>query len=98
MMPQLRLWAKMIQCGTHDDHKEPPNVPMITGMSQKRTKRGFLAETFAGAAEAIAKAFSPAPATHSVRHDVGAVGISPGKCTDLREKKFTAVASFARTL
>ena len=45
-MPQLRLWAKMIQCGTHDDFKEPPNVPMITGMSQKRTKRDSLAETF----------------------------------------------------
>ena len=25
--PQLRLWARMIQCGTHDDYEDPPRVP-----------------------------------------------------------------------
>ncbi len=48
----------LIQCGTHDDYKDPPHVPMITGMPQKRLKKDSLAETFAGAAEAITKAFS----------------------------------------
>ncbi len=77
----------MIQCGTHDDYKDPPHVPMIT--SEKRLKKDFLAETFAGAAEAIAKAFSTPqnrPAASSSRPDSGIVGVSPGKCTDLRSK------------
>ena len=79
----------MIQCGTHDDYKDPPHVPMITGMPQKCLKKDSLAETFAGAAEAIAKAFSTPqnrPAASSSRPDSGIVGVSPGKCTYLRSK------------
>ena len=30
-VPQLRLWARMINCGTYDDYNEPPKVPLITG-------------------------------------------------------------------
>ncbi len=66
-----------------------PHVPMITGMPQKCLKKDSLAETFAGAAEAIAKAFSTPqnrPAASSSRPDSGIVGVSPGKCTDLRSK------------
>ncbi len=79
----------MIQCGTHDDYKDSPHVPMITGMPQKRLKKDSLTETFAGAAEAIAKAFSTPqdrPAASSSRPDSGIVGVSPGKCIDLRSK------------
>ena len=35
-IPQLRLWARMIQCGTHDDYDNPPHVPMISGVTPKQ--------------------------------------------------------------
>ena len=37
--PQFRLWARMIQCGTHDDYDDPPRVPMITGILPKRPRK-----------------------------------------------------------
>ena len=30
-VPQLRLWARMVISGTHDDLETPPRVPMIVG-------------------------------------------------------------------
>ena len=27
--PKLRLWAKMIEKGRHDDYDKPPNIPLI---------------------------------------------------------------------
>ena len=32
LLQNLHLWARMIQCGTHDDYDDPPHVPMITGI------------------------------------------------------------------
>lgn len=87
-VPQLKLWARMIDCGTHEDYKDPPNVPMITGTPQRRQKESF-SEVLAGAAETIIKAFSTPqnpPATLNLKSTPGATGISPGKCTDLRSK------------
>lgn len=83
-VPQLRLWARMIYCGTYDDYIEPPRVPMITGSHSQRPKKesAVMVEAFTGAAEAIAKVFSPQPATSSVP----SIGISPSKSTDLRMK------------
>ena len=37
-MPQLRLWARMIHCGTHDDYNVLPAVPMFSGALAKRPK------------------------------------------------------------
>ena len=30
-IPKLRLWAKIIDRGRHEDHDNPPNIPLITG-------------------------------------------------------------------
>ena len=60
-IPQLRLWARMIQCGTYDDYNDPPRVPMITGNPSQHPKRNSLEEAITGAAEAIAKVFTPQP-------------------------------------
>ena len=38
-VPQLRLWARMVVTGIHDDLEEPPQVPMITGITPKRAKK-----------------------------------------------------------
>ena len=60
-VPQLKLWARMIQCGTHDDYEDPPHVPMIIRIPPKRQRKDSIAEAITGAAEAVAKAFTPTP-------------------------------------
>lgn len=80
---QLRLWARMIQCGTHDNYENPPNVPMITGIAPKRHKEN-LSGSLAGAAVAIVKALSPPPLEKKENSDI--VRISPSKKCDLRMK------------
>lgn len=30
--PQLKLWARMLHCGSHTDFVKPPRVPLITGI------------------------------------------------------------------
>lgn len=82
--PQLRLWARMIQCGTYEDYEDPPRVPQITGIVSK--KKESLTEAITGAAVAVAKVFAP-PKTpdHTITTTSGS-GPSPGKCTELRFK------------
>lgn len=84
--PQLKLWARMLHCGTYDDYDDPPRVPMITGTLPKRTKKDSFAEALTGAAEAVVKVLSPRPV--SVLSESNSVsgysGISPGKSTELR--------------
>ena len=89
--PQLRLWARMIQCGTHDDYDDPPRVPMITGILPKRPKKESITDALTAAATAVAKAFSP-PSTSQVATassqmpSTPTVGMSPGKSIELRMK------------
>ena len=40
--PQLRLWAKMIQNGVHDDYDDPPRVPQITGLKERPKKESLI--------------------------------------------------------
>ena len=67
--------------GVHDSDSQPPNAPMFTGGIQKQPKES-LVDAFAGAATAIAKAFSSKPhqdvtaTEHSLR-------FSPGKKVDI---------------
>ena len=35
-MPQLRLWARMSNCGTHDGYDIPPAVPMFSTTQPKK--------------------------------------------------------------
>lgn len=91
--PQLRLWARMIIAGTHDDKDNPPRVPMITGTVAKRPKQESLADALAGAATVIVKAFggtpvpsAPGTSTTPTAACVSTTGVSPGKSADLRMK------------
>lgn len=86
--PQLKLWARMIHIGTHDDYEDPPRVPMITGTLPTRSKKDSFTEAITGAAEAVAKALSPPPPTPVIVNSTHSVttGISPGKSTELRTK------------
>ena len=63
-VPQLRLWARMIVSGTHDDQDNPPRVPMIIGAPlPKRQKQESISSALVDAATAFAKAISPRPAS-----------------------------------
>lgn len=87
--PQLRLWARMINCGTHDDYSEPPRVPLITGTAPKRRKTDSsteVSDAVTDAARAVAKAFSPPPPNPPSAGISGPIGVSPGKTVELRSK------------
>ena len=98
--PQLRLWARMIVSGTHDDMDDPPRVPMIIGAPMpKKQKQNSMTSALVDAATAFAKVLSP-----SVPHNCSSVepvtsavtpvsstkscrsGVSPGKLADVRMK------------
>ena len=84
--PRLRLWARMMCSGLHDDFDNPPNVPAFSGNTPKRPRRESLSEAISGAAVAIAetiKGSSPCPPPPQLP-----TGISPGKAVDLRMKNF----------
>jgi hypothetical protein len=94
-IPQLRLWARMISCGTHDDIDEPPRVPMIVGAPlPKRQKQESLTTALVGAATAFANAISPkvnCPSSPSSTpttptRSTSRTGLSPGRAADVRMK------------
>ena len=41
---QYRLWAEMLDVGTHDDMDFPPNVPLFTGNNGHRSSKKFSLE------------------------------------------------------
>ena len=51
-VPQLRLWSRMIHCGTYAVYENPP---MITGSFPSNS----LTEALTGAAEAVVIVFAP---------------------------------------
>ena len=85
-VPQRRLWARTIHCGTHDSFDSPPALPMF-GPPPKRQKK----ESFTDAmANVLAKAINPSKS--GAQEDSGSqanqssIAISPGKSVDLRMK------------
>ena len=82
-VPQLRLWAKYIRSKRHDSYEEPPNIPLITGTPDSRTKstqKESFGDALAGAATAIVRALksqSPKSVTNS---------FSPNSHANLRHK------------
>ena len=84
--PQLRLWARMIATGTHDDMDTPPNVPMIVGGIQRQPQRESLTDVISSAATAFAKALSPPPSQSSASSLPQSTTQSPSKTVDVRMK------------
>lgn len=88
-IPQLRLWARMVASGIHDDMEEPPQVPMITGITPKRAKRETLSDALTPLANAITKAFTGNQVCSTPEKSAVAsqqCGISPAKVADVRMK------------
>ena len=92
---QLRLWANMLQLGTHRDYESPPNCPMFGGGKKKPKKKSELVDALSGIAEGVMNALSRQGASDSKTHtpEKRAIetpdiphGISPGKCVHLRSQ------------
>ena len=88
-VPQLRLWARMIDCGTHESKDTPPSVPMIVG-TPKKAKKESLTDVIIDAASAFSKAMK-SPSEESAPSS--GMGISPGKAVDLRSKNLQQLRS-----
>ena len=84
--PQLRLWARMISNGLHEDLDNPPNVPMITGTAPKRPKQDSLTEALTSVATVFAKMINTPSSSQSAGATSSTVGMSPCKAADLRMK------------
>ena len=63
---QYKLWARMIVNQQHRDKDNPPNIPMIMGKPDKKSKKDF-SESLADCAVATVKALQApvAPTTHT---------------------------------
>ena len=57
---RLRLWARMICSGCHDDYDTAPSLPAFSSTVPKKRK-DTLSEALTGAAAAFAKAVSGSP-------------------------------------
>ena len=53
---QYRLWARMIVSGIHASKDEPPQVPLITGVTPKRKQSDTFKDTIMHTANAVMKA------------------------------------------
>ena len=87
-VPQLRLWARMVISGTHDDLETPPRVPMIVGapIPKRPKQQDSMTSAITNAATAFANAISPKPSIAASSTPTCALGVSPGKAADIRMK------------
>ena len=93
---QLRLWANMLQIGTHKDYNIPPDVPMFGG-GKKRYEKHSVVDALSGIAEGIVRVLKPHSGTQSPTHasvssqSTTCVGVSPGKQVQLRGQLITQI-------
>ena len=94
---QLRLWANMLQIGTHKDYNMPPDVPMFGGGKKRYEKHSEVVDALSGIAEGIVRALKPHSGTQSPTHasvssqSTTCVGVSPGKQVQLRGQLITQI-------
>ena len=100
-IPQLRFWARMLTTKNHESFDDPPDLPPFSGVQPK--KKASLAEAITGAALTFASVARTPDISQNNSQSVviapsslkasatpvapAAVGISPGKVTELRMKK-----------
>ena len=103
-MPRLKLWARCIASGIHNDYDNPPESPAFSNAAPKRAKKECLSEVIGGAAVAIVKSLSTDPKakkedTGEGSHSSGTLGpgVSPGRAVDLRMKNFQQLRYLQRT-
>ena len=78
-LPKLRLWARLIRSGHHEDYDTPPNIPLITGSpTPAKGKKESMSDAFAGAAKAIVDVLKSPSRAPTSSH------VSPMKSAQLR--------------
>ena len=87
-VPRLKLWARCIVSGVHDDYDDPPKVPAFSGSTQtpKRVHHESISDVIGGAAVAIVRALSDSKKEATEIPQCVATlgpGISPSKAVDL---------------
>ena len=99
---QFRLWARLYVSGVHGSLDEPPNVPMITGVTPRLAKRMSVEEAIASTAQSFAQAISGK--TSNVQQTLihtrdkepslkEQVSVSPGKRIKIRGKSYSQLAT-----
>ena len=91
--PRLKLWARCIVSGVHDDYDNPPESPAFSSSPPKRVRKESLSDAIGGAAIAIVKALKTDPKEKACTSQSGTTfcpgagpGVSPGRAVDLRMK------------
>lgn len=75
------LWCSPNDYWEHESSDVPPNVPLITGISQKTTRKDTLSDAITAAA--IIKAASPSPAQQPAADKSNNIVMSPGRRADV---------------
>ena len=98
--PHLKLWARCIVSGIHDDYDNPQDSPAFSCAAPKRDRKESLSEAIGGAAVAIVKALKSdseekakdssqsSCALSSGTQSAAGPGVSPGRAVDLRMKNY----------
>ena len=60
---KIRLWARMISGGLHDDYEKPPDIPAFHRPLKRPRKDNNLSDALCGAATAVCRALSPGPSS-----------------------------------
>ena len=98
-VPLLRLWARVIVTGHHDDYDEPPDWPQFktqaTAAPKRKQGQDSLSDALTGAAKVFAEAVasnrhvSPSSGPHCSQSQTSTSAcISPAKKVDLRMKNY----------
>ena len=90
---KIRLWARMISGGLHDDYEKPPDIPAFRPLKRPR-KDSNLSDALCGAATAVCRALSPGPSSAGSSSS-GSSGshmmpfsVSPTRAVNLRMKSY----------
>ena len=88
--PRLRLWARMISSGLHEDYYEPPDIPAFSGNGCKRPRRDSLSDSLSGAAVAFASALNKGNNTDRDKHSTPSTTevVSSSQAIELRMKNY----------
>ena len=103
---QYRLWARMVVTGIHGSKEEPPQVPLIIGVTPKRKRSDTFKDTIMDTAAAVMKAVTnhPSPTIvqtpqiqQTITQSQEAAGVSPGKAAEIRGKSFDQLGTLKKT-
>lgn len=90
----------MINSDNHESMDEPPNIPAITGIEPKRSRKMSFNEAIVEAATSFASALKPPEQSEqTTKSDTSSTGgLSPGKVAELRSRKLQELRELQQLL